>query len=99
MESRGPSPALTPTRNSKLTNWKALQGFWKNLPVTLEKPLLATSDKHKGSKKALREISPHTFRHPCLAQTWDKLAQDIPNLRCKLPNKIENGSKGPTNGS
>ena len=35
MESWGPSLALVPTRNSKLIGWKALQVFWKNLPVTL----------------------------------------------------------------
>jgi hypothetical protein len=54
--------------------------FWKNLPVTLEKPLLVTSDKHKGLKKALREVSPHAFKHPCLALR-EKTGQNIHKLK------------------
>jgi len=48
----------------------------------LEEPLLVTSDKHKGLKKAVREVFPHAFKQPCLAHK-------IRNILCKLPKKIE----------
>jgi len=48
----------------------------------LEEPLLVTSDKHKGLKKAVREVFPHAFKQPCLAHK-------MRNILCKLPKKIE----------
>ena len=34
----------------------------------LVEPLLVTSDKHKGLKKAVREVFPYAFKQPCLSQ-------------------------------
>jgi transposase-like protein len=48
----------------------------------LDEPLLVTSDKHKGLKKAVREVFPHAFKQPCLAHK-------MRNILCKLPKKIE----------
>jgi len=48
----------------------------------LKEPLLVTSDKHKGLKKAIREVFPHAFKQPCLAHK-------MRNILCKLPKKIE----------
>ena len=48
----------------------------------LKEPLLVTSDKHKGLKKAVREVFPHAFKQPCLAHK-------MRNILCKLPKKIE----------
>jgi transposase-like protein len=52
----------------------------------LEEPLLVTTDKHKGLKKAIREIFPHAFKQPCLAHK-------MRNILCKLPKKIEKEMK------
>ena len=52
----------------------------------LEEPLLVTSDKHKGLKKAVREVFPHAFKQPCLAHK-------MRNILCKLPKKIEKEMK------
>jgi putative transposase len=52
----------------------------------LNEPLLVTSDKHKGLKKAVREVFPHAFRQPCLAHK-------MRNILCKLPKKIEKEMK------
>jgi putative transposase len=52
----------------------------------LEEPLLVTSDKHKGLRKAVREIFPHAFKQPCLAHK-------MRNILCKLPKKIEKEMK------
>jgi len=52
----------------------------------LEEPLLVTSDKHKGLKKAVREVFPHAFKQPCLAHKMH-------NILCKLPKKIEKEMK------
>jgi transposase-like protein len=48
----------------------------------LDEPLLVTSDKDKGLKKAVREVFPHAFKQPCLAHK-------MRNILCKLPKKIE----------
>lgn len=48
----------------------------------LNEPLLITSDKHKGLKKAVKEVFPHAFKQPCLAHK-------MRNILCKLPKKIE----------
>jgi len=48
----------------------------------LKEPLLVTSDKHKGLKKAVREVFPHAFKQPCLTHK-------MRNILCKLPKKIE----------
>jgi len=48
----------------------------------LKEPLLVTSDKHKGLKKAVREVFPHALKQPCLAHK-------MRNILCKLPKKIE----------
>jgi Transposase and inactivated derivatives len=48
----------------------------------LKEPLLVTSDKHKGLKKAVREVFPHAFKQPCLAHK-------MRNILSKLPRKIE----------
>lgn len=52
----------------------------------LEEPLLVTSDKHKGLKKAVRDVFPHAFKQPCLAHK-------MRNILCKLPKKIEKEMK------
>ena len=52
----------------------------------LEEPLLVVSDKHKGLKKAVREVFPHAFKQPCLAHK-------MRNILCKLPKKIEKEMK------
>jgi transposase-like protein len=52
----------------------------------LEEPLLVTTDKHKGLKKAIREVFPHAFKQPCLAHK-------MRNILCKLPKKIEKEMK------
>jgi transposase-like protein len=52
----------------------------------LEEPLLVISDKHKGLKKAVREVFPHAFKQPCLAHK-------MRNILCKLPKKIEKEMK------
>jgi putative transposase len=52
----------------------------------LDEPLLVTSDKHKGLKKAVREVFPHAFKQPCLAHK-------MRNILCKLPKKIEKEMK------
>jgi transposase-like protein len=52
----------------------------------LEEPLLVTSDKHKGLKKAVREVFPHAFKQPCLAHK-------MRNILSKLPKKIEKEMK------
>jgi len=52
----------------------------------LKEPLLVTSDKHKGLKKAVREVFPHAFKQPCLAHK-------MRNILCKLPKKIEKEMK------
>ena len=52
----------------------------------LEEPLLVTSDKHKGLKKAVREVFPHAFKQPCLAHK-------MRNILCKLPKKIDKEMK------
>ncbi|MDP2719918.1 MAG: IS256 family transposase [Dehalococcoidia bacterium] len=52
----------------------------------LEEPLLVTSDKHKGLKKAVREVFSHAFKQPCLAHK-------MRNILCKLPKKIEKEMK------
>lgn len=48
----------------------------------LEEPLLVVSDKHKGLKKALREVFPHAFKQPCLAHK-------MRNILCKVPRKMQ----------
>jgi len=52
----------------------------------LNEPLLVTCDKHKGLKKAVREVFPRAFRQPCLAHK-------MRNILCKLPKKIEKDMK------
>ena len=52
----------------------------------LEEPLLVTSDKNKGLKKAVGEVFPHVFKQPCLAHK-------MRNILCKLPKKIEKEMK------
>jgi len=52
----------------------------------LKEPLLVTSDKHKGLKKAVREVFPHAFKQPCLAHK-------MRNILSKLPEKIEKEMK------
>ena len=52
----------------------------------LEEPLLVTSDKHRGLKKAVREVFPHAFKQPCLAHK-------MRNILCKLPKKVEKDIK------
>jgi len=52
----------------------------------LKEPLLVTSDKHKGLKKAVRELFPHAFKQPCLAHK-------MRNILSKLPKKIEKEMK------
>jgi transposase-like protein len=52
----------------------------------LKEPLLVTSDKHKGLKKAVREVFPHAFKQPCLAHK-------MRNILSKLPKKIEKEMK------
>ncbi len=47
---------------------------------------MVTSDKHKCSKKAVREVFPHAFKQPCLAHK-------MRNILCKLPKKIEKEMK------
>jgi transposase-like protein len=48
----------------------------------LKEPMLVTSDKHKGLRKAVRGVFPHAFKQPCLAHK-------MRNVLCKLPKKIE----------
>ena len=48
----------------------------------LGEPLLVTSDKHKGLRKAIRQVFPHAFKQPCLAHK-------MRNILCKLPKKAE----------
>lgn len=48
----------------------------------LEEPLLVVSDKHKGLKKAVREVFPHAFKQPCLAHK-------MRNILCKVPRKAQ----------
>jgi transposase-like protein len=48
----------------------------------LNEPLLVISDKHKGLKKAVKEVFPHAFKQPCLAHK-------MRNILSKLPRKIE----------
>ena len=48
----------------------------------LEEPLLVVSDKHKGLKKAVREVFPHALKQPCLAHK-------MRNILSKLPKKAE----------
>ena len=52
----------------------------------LEEPPLVISDKHKGLKKAVREVFPHALKQPCLAHK-------MRNILCKLPKKIEKEMK------
>jgi transposase-like protein len=52
----------------------------------LEEPLLVTSDKHKGLKKAVREVFPHALKQPCLAHK-------MRNILSKLPKRIEKEMK------
>jgi len=52
----------------------------------LKEPLLVTSDKHKGLKKAVGEVFPHALKQPCLAHK-------MRNILCKLPKKIEKEMK------
>jgi putative transposase len=52
----------------------------------LKEPLLVTSDKHKGLKKAVREVFPHAFKQPCLAHK-------MRNILCKLSKKVEKEMK------
>jgi transposase-like protein len=52
----------------------------------LEEPLLVTSDKHKGLKKAVREVFPHALKQPCLAHK-------MRNILSKLPKKAEREMK------
>lgn len=53
----------------------------------LEEPLLVVSDKHKGLKKAVREVFPHAFKQPCLAHK-------MRNILCKVPRKMQKEIKG-----
>lgn len=48
----------------------------------LKEPLLVISDKHKGLKKAVKEVFPYAFKQPCLAHK-------MRNILSKLPRKIE----------
>ena len=48
----------------------------------LNEPLLVVSDKHKGLKKAVREVFPHTFKQPCLAHK-------MRNILSKVPRKMQ----------
>jgi transposase-like protein len=48
----------------------------------LEEPLLVVSDKHKGLRKAVREVFPHAFKQPCLAHK-------MRNILCKVPRKMQ----------
>ena len=52
----------------------------------LEEPLLVISDKHKGLRKAAREVFPHALRQPCLAHK-------MRNILSKLPKKAEKEMK------
>lgn len=52
----------------------------------LEEPLLVVSDKHKGLKKAVREVFPHAFKQPCLAHK-------MRNILCKVPRKMQKEMK------
>ena len=52
----------------------------------LGEPLLVVSDKHKGLKKAVREVFPHAFKQPCLAHK-------MRNILCKLPKKMQKEMK------
>ena len=52
----------------------------------LKELLLVTSDKHKGLKKAVREVFSHAFKQPCLVHK-------MRNILCKLPKKIEKEMK------
>lgn len=53
----------------------------------LEEPLLVVSDKHKGLKKAVREVFPRAFKQPCLAHK-------MRNILCKVPRKAQKEIKG-----
>lgn len=53
----------------------------------LDEPLLVVSDKHKGLKKAVREVFPHAFKQPCLAHK-------MRNILCKVPRKMQKEIKG-----
>jgi len=44
----------------------------------LEEPLLVISDKHKGLKKAVREVFPHAFKQPCLAHKMRNILSKVP---------------------
>jgi putative transposase len=46
----------------------------------LEEPLAVVSDKHKGLRKAVREVFPHALKQPCLAHK-------MRNILSKLPKK------------
>jgi len=48
----------------------------------LGEPLLVVSDKHKGLKKAVREVFHHAFKQPCLAHK-------MRNILCKVPRKVQ----------
>ena len=48
----------------------------------LGEPLLVVSDKHKGLKKAVREVFPLAFKQPCLAHK-------MRNILCKVPRKVQ----------
>jgi transposase-like protein len=52
----------------------------------LEEPLLVVSDKHKGLRKAVREVFPHALKQPCLAHK-------MRNILSKLPKKAERDIK------
>jgi transposase-like protein len=52
----------------------------------LGEPLLVVSDKHKGLRKAAREVFPHAFIQPCLAHK-------MRNILCKLPRKVQEEMK------
>ena len=52
----------------------------------LEEPLLVVSDKHKGLRKAVREVFPHALKQP-----W--LAHKMRNILSKLPKKAERDTK------
>jgi len=53
----------------------------------LEEPLLVVSDKHKGLRKAVREVFPHAFKQPCLAHR-------MRNILCKVPRRMQKGDQG-----
>jgi len=44
----------------------------------LEEPLLVISDKHKGLRKAAREVFPHALRQPCLAHKMRNILSKVP---------------------